>query len=272
MALVSMNFQSRFLGGNTDVDLILPDLPWTKEPEKFYSGRKKYPVLWLLHGTFGDYSDWIRKSKIELYAAERDLVVVMPSALNTNYEDWPNFGLGHYTWQYFFRELMPMVYAWYPVSRKREDNYVAGLSMGGGGAMKFAIAHPEKFAGAAMLSYCPVKLAGRKTASPDMSRRTANEIAVFGGKKNYLASHENTWDNIRSLAGDPDCPKLYFACGDQDEFFQQSFPQFQKYAESIGLKARFDWEPGYRHEWRFWDLTIERALDYFAIPKRGPGK
>ena len=130
MALLTLNFESKYLGGNHNVGVILPDCPYGAVPRKFYEEQKKYKVLWLLHGTFGDYSDWIRKSMIELYATEKNLLVVMPSALNSDYENWPNFGLGFNMWDYFFEELMPLVYNWFPASQDRKDNYIAGLSMG----------------------------------------------------------------------------------------------------------------------------------------------
>ena len=102
MAYLNLNINSKYLGGNTDISIILPDRPFLADPAKFYKSKKKYKVLWLLHGTFGDHSDWIRKSMIELYACEKDLIVVMPSGLNTVYENWPEFGTGYNMWDYFF--------------------------------------------------------------------------------------------------------------------------------------------------------------------------
>ena len=83
MAYLQLNFESQCLQGNTAISVILPDKTRGLTPREFYSQEKKYKGLWLLHGTFGDHSDWIRKSNIELYACERDLIVVMPSALTT---------------------------------------------------------------------------------------------------------------------------------------------------------------------------------------------
>ena len=119
MALVHLNFQSKYLAGNTDVNLLLPDLPRTEEPGAFYASGKKFPVLWLLHGTFGDYTDWLRKSNVELYACEKDLIVVMPSAQNTDYANWDGFGVGCKMWDYLTEELMPLVYGWFPASKEK---------------------------------------------------------------------------------------------------------------------------------------------------------
>lgn len=57
MALMHLNFSSMCLSGNTDVNIILPDIPRGMNPNKFYVRERKHPVLWLLHGTFGDYTD-----------------------------------------------------------------------------------------------------------------------------------------------------------------------------------------------------------------------
>ena len=132
MALATLNFESQFLNGNTTVSIILPDKTRDVSPDAFYGSGQKYPVLWLLHGTFGDHSDWVRKSMVEIYAREQDLVVVMPSALNSDYSNWDQCMMGYGMFDYLTQELMPVVYNWFPVSDRREDNFIAGLSMGGG--------------------------------------------------------------------------------------------------------------------------------------------
>ena len=152
MSILTYNFESEYLKNNHEVTVILPDKPRALTPEEFYRSGRKYKVLWLLHGTFGDHTDWVRKTNIEMYATERNLVVVMPSALNSNYSNWDKVMMGYDMFDYLTEELMPLIYGWLPVSDKREDNFISGLSMGGGGALKYAVNHPEKFAAAAILS------------------------------------------------------------------------------------------------------------------------
>ena len=112
MSLLKINFESQFLSGNHQVYIILPDKPRDVTPEAFYRSGEKYRVLWLLHGTFGDQTDWVRKSGIELYAEEKKLAVVMPPALNSNYSNWEDTMLGFRMFDYLTEELMPMVYGW----------------------------------------------------------------------------------------------------------------------------------------------------------------
>ena len=193
MAYLEFDFESAYLQGNTQISVILPDKPRNVAPAEFYGGGKKYRVLWLLHGTFGDHSDWIRKSRIELFACERDLVVVMPSGLNANYANGENFSIGYNMYDYFFEELMPLIYGWFPVSRERKDNFIAGLSMGGRGTCVYAFNRPELFAGAAVLSAAPRDVAWDKAQNPGFFKRTQGSIDNRGGLEKYLASYENTW-------------------------------------------------------------------------------
>lgn len=269
MSLIHYNFESQYLNNNTDVNIILPDKPRDKTPEQFYGSGKKYKVLWLLHGTFGDYTDWIRKSNIELYACERDLIVVMPSGLNADYVNWPDFALGYNTWDYLFEELMPLVHHWLPGSDKREDNFIAGLSMGGNGTLQYAAGHPEKFGGAAILSCAPRDLhqLAKDLEDPEFAKvnyRLVNGIRNAGGMEGYLNSPINVWDRLPELIERDALPPLYFCCGKND-FLYDRYQAFKEYAQKLGLKATFEEFDGFTHEWRFWDLTIQKALTFFGL-------
>ena len=116
MSVLTYNFISKYLKNSHEITVILPDEKADISPSEYYGSGKKYPVLWLLHGTGGDHSDWIRRTNIERYATARDLAVVMPSALNSNYSNWNNFMMGYCMYDYLIKELMPLVYGWLPVS------------------------------------------------------------------------------------------------------------------------------------------------------------
>lgn len=274
MSLLTFTFESEYLNNNTQVNVILPDKPRGKTPKEFFGSEKKYKVLWLLHGTFGDFSDWVRKTNIELYACEKDLVVVMPSALNSNYSNWNDYMLGYKMYDYLTEELMPLVYGWLPVSDKREDNFIAGLSMGGRGTIKYAVNHPEKFAGAAVLSAAPMDMSDMRPGHPNPlldteGSRTAATLKNAGGLEAFLNSNENVYAIIDELAGTGKLPKLMFACGEQDAMLYDMFKKFRAHAEEIGLDAYFFTKPGFKHEWRFWDLAIQEALRFFGIDETG---
>ena len=266
MSLMHLNFSSRCLSGETTVSVILPVLPGAQAPAEFYRSGRKYKVLWLLHGAFGDHTDWVRRTQIELYANARDLIVVMPSGLNAGYANWPSFGPGYMMFDYLTEELMPLVYGWLPASDRREDNYIAGLSMGGSGTCIYALNHPEKFAAAAVFSAAPRELAWTREHDERLYRRkTVTAQINHGGIEAYEASYENTWRLVDEHAHDPNLPRLYFTCGTEDGGYP-AFQRFQAHAEAVGLKATFESVPGYRHEWPFWDLAVRKALDFFGLP------
>lgn len=268
MSVLTMNIASRYLNGNTEISMILPDVPPAGAPRDFYGSGKKYKVLWLLHGTSGDHSDWLRRTNIELYACEKDLAVVMPSALNSNYSDWPGFMMGYHMYGYMTEELMPMIYHWFPISDKRGDNFIAGLSMGGRGCIKFAVNYPERFAAAAALSAVPLdfhKLTKEYLDRDDyFARRLRGMIKNAGGFDAFLNSEENVWDTIDALAPTGRLPRFLFAYGSDDAIVAEQAKDFRRHAEQIGLDAEFWALDGYRHEWRFWDLAIQYALDFFG--------
>jgi S-formylglutathione hydrolase FrmB len=110
------------------------------------------PVLYLLHGCCDTYRSWSDKTDLEAFTADMDVVVVMPDAGNGGwYTDWYRGGAGGTPrWEsYYIGELIPWVEATYDVLPAREGRAVAGLSMGGFGAMKYAARHPDLFLAAA---------------------------------------------------------------------------------------------------------------------------
>lgn len=274
MSIFQYTFESECLNNNTQITVILPDKPRDITPAAFYGNGRKYKVLWLLHGTFGDHTDWVRKTNIEMYATEKNLVVVMPSALNSNYSNWDNYMLGYRMFDFLTEELMPLIYGWFPVSDKREDNFIAGLSMGGRGTIKYAVNHPEKFAAAAVLSAAPMDMSdmGPENTCPMLNTnnpRMAATLANAGGLEAFQNSNENVWAIIDRLAKMGTLPRLMFACGEEDEMLFEFYKKFQQHAGEIGLQAHWYELAGYRHEWRFWDLAIQEALKFFGLTEEG---
>lgn len=121
--------------------------------------RARYPTLYLLHGLSDDHTIWQRRTSIERYAAEKNLAVVMPAAGRSYYQDMAN---GAAYWTFLSEELPALCRQWFPLSEAREETFAAGLSMGGYGALRLALAQPEKFAAAAQ----PLWRAGPQAAPP----------------------------------------------------------------------------------------------------------
>lgn len=279
MALITLDFESAYMGSNQNVNIIMPDKPRNLSCQQFYGNKEKYKVLWLLHGTFGGYSDWIRKSNIETYACEREMIVVMPGIGNADYENWQTFTLGLNSDKYITEELMPMIYNWFPASEKREDNFIAGLSMGGKGTLMFALKYPQLFSKAAVLSFIPSDMENQKEELEKLYSKTIDEVISDGdvmhrSQRLYNCMHNmgsveaymNSYYNLRKKLKEADVsklPELLFACGTEDSIFAGEITSFKQFLKEINLEVKWTMGPG-DHEWRVWERDIQIALDFFS--------
>ncbi|MBQ3490701.1 MAG: esterase family protein, partial [Clostridia bacterium] len=150
MALINLKFASEVLGMQTEINVVVPQR--STKGQIGMSGEakgEKYKTLLLLHGLSDDASTWLRRSSIERYATENGIAVIMPGAERSFYTDM-KYGAKYFT--YITEELPGIVREFLNVSDKREDTYIAGLSMGGYGALKSALKKPEVFCACAGLS------------------------------------------------------------------------------------------------------------------------
>ena len=162
MALLKISYKSAELGTKTGINVILPEKRLKDEP---------LPVLYLLHGYTDNETSWCSQTSLERYVRYKNIAVVMPNAFNSFYTDMACGVYNFYT--YFICELIPFCRENFNVSPRREDNFIAGLSMGGYGAFKIAFLNPKAFCTAASFSGCmDIK---RLAAENDMT-------AVFGNR------------------------------------------------------------------------------------------
>lgn len=213
------------------------------------------PVLYLLHGLSDDCTTWERRTAIERYASAAGIAVVMPEVRRSFYTDE---AVGEAYWTYVSEELPAIVGRTFRVSQEREDTFVAGLSMGGFGALKLALAHPDRYAAAASLSGV-VDLA----ASDIFTRSRAGHLAerVWAG-----ADIAGTADDIPGAlraAAPGSIPPLYLACGTEDELYPMNRDVIAL-AEELGHDVTTSIGPG-THEWGLWDREISAVIDWLPI-------
>ncbi len=248
MAFLELNFHSEILGKATQVWVIMPQKS-TQGQIGMDSGNRaeKYKCLYLLHGCSDDYTIWMRRTSIERYAARYGIAVVMPDAERSYY---CNQKYGYRFYDYLTKELPALIEDMFPVSSKAEDRYVAGLSMGGYGALKMALREEGRYAMAAALS--PVgDIHPWVREYPQM-----NFITSFG--ENTEIPDED--DILYLLEKCTKKPKLFMAIGTEDVLYRNNFPVRAKIAE-LGYDFTYMEGPG-SHNWDFWDVYIQRALEW----------
>ena len=195
-------------------------------------------------------------------AQEKDLIVVMPSALNSFYTNWPEVMMGIRVCDYIVEELMPLVYNWFPASDRPQDNFIAGLSMGAIGTAKFAANYPQRFAAAAAFSAAPVNL--HQSPDTSISENIVTQLKkAHGGIEGAIHSVDNTWDLL--VERKKEIPPMYFTCGTDDPHYPALYLPFKAHALANDLPMTFEEIEGYTHEWRFWDKAIEKAFAFFQL-------
>ncbi|HEY1533193.1 MAG TPA: alpha/beta hydrolase-fold protein [Polyangiaceae bacterium] len=248
MASIDCNFFSETLGMASRMRVLLP------EPPAGAASRAPHPVLWLLHGLSDDETAWARFSGIERYVQALDLAVVMPNVHRSYYS---NMAHGYRYWDFISEELPNKARALFPLSARRELNFVAGLSMGGYGALKLALSKPESFAAAASLS-----------ASCDLKnlRLRPEELAlVFGDVAGIRKSGGDLQELARTLASSRGPkPKLFQSCGTEDAMLPGN-RDLRDFIAPLGFDYLYEEGPG-AHDWPYWDAGIQRILHWLPLP------
>jgi putative tributyrin esterase len=257
MALVHCDFFSDVLGLSTSMTVILPQETASQIGMSGRARRGEHPVLYLLHGLSDDHTTWTRRTSIERYVAPLGLAVVMPQVGRSYYTDQVH--AGRY-WTFLSEELPEIVGAFFPVSADRDTSFVAGLSMGGYGALKWALRFPDRFAAAASLSGAVdvVRLRAARAHEDD-----ATFDAVFGNRP-----VEGTSDDLHHLVTQsdvraPDVPRLYVCCGTEDPLLDDN-RAFVDAVRQAGGPVTAEFSPG-GHDWGYWDAKIQDVLAWLPL-------
>jgi len=254
MAFFEINYYSKALNCSVPVSVILPEIPKLE----FGVGApnvESYKTLYLFHGLSSDHTAWLRRTSIERYAADYGIAVVMPEVGRSWYTD-TCYGAKYFT---FVTEELPVVCRSYfkGMSDKREDNFVAGLSMGGYGAVKAALHCPDKYFACASLS-----------GSLDITRKgralnLEEWRAIFNFDLQAGSELEGTVHDLYHLTRMKkeegiEFPKFYFWCGTEDILIRIN-REYRDLLVELGVEHCYKESEG-NHSWKWWDLHIQDAL------------
>jgi len=266
MTLIQCRFKSQVLHMSTSMTVILP--------ENMTIGTR-VPTLYLLHGYSDDDSIWLRRTSIERYVENLGIAVIMPQVHRSFYTDMDK-GLNY--WTFLSEELPQVARSLFPLSTEREDNFVAGLSMGGYGAFKWALRKPEFFAAAASLSGALVmgRQNGRATDEP-----ISSDLKLIYGEQGYATTEDDLlWliehgskertqhgsTKERSQHGstsERSQPLLYQCCGTGDFLYEDNLV-FRDLCKKTDLSLTYEEGPGI-HDWAYWDMKIQDVLAWLPI-------
>ena len=251
MAFLELRVSSEQIKKQTMVNVILPDI------------KKRNPdtpikTLYLLHGLSNNHTAWRNNSCIERYASEYNIAVVMPDGDRFWFTDTV-FGMNYFT--YLTEELPSICRTFFGgLSDKREDNFIAGLSMGGYGAVKAAMWCPEKYAGCFSLSgSLDITRKGRPCDLPLWR-------AIFKPDMESPLELENTEHDLFYKAKvnaekGVNFPKIKFWCGTEDSLLCAN-RNYHAHLESLGIQHEYSESEG-DHSWKWWDMHIRDGLEFF---------
>ncbi len=257
MALLQTQFYSACLGMQTRMNVILPEPAQGIGISAGNTSVGSIPVLYLLHGLSDDESIWLRRTSIERYAARRQMAVIMPCGGKSFY---CNTRSGEGYWDFISTELPHIVQTFFHLSPNREATFAAGLSMGGYGALKLALSHPNRFCAAASLS-----------GALDLAEMMEGEFLPGSPLSNVFSSSSeipNSPADVYGLLESPSAlfqkPRLYLNCGTDDALLPAS-RRFAAKAASLGYSVTSTETPNRDHCWELWDEQIETVLDWFGL-------
>ena len=212
----------------------------------------KYPVLYLLHGLWGNNRNWVANTALQRYAEGCGFIIVMPDAKDSWYTNSPVVPSERYE-DAIIQDLIPHIEKKYPVLASRKGRAIAGLSMGGYGAVKFAIKYPQMFMVAGSFSGTLDVPFGQRTPHLTPSLDSAFGDTAFW-RENHLPSMMDSTDSAV-------LPYLYISVGEQD-YLDRIVEANRTFCEMLrSRKAAYEYHelPG-GHSWMFWYKEISHFL------------
>ena len=241
MSLADFHTYSAVLQKQIGMHVILPDV-----------GKGPFPVMYLLHGLSDDYTIWLRRSRIEEYVKRLGLIVVMPDGYRgfyTDNEQGPAFG------RYMAEEVPSLVERFFPASKSRNGRCLTGLSMGGYGAFRLALAYPDRYCSA--VSHSGAMLFG----SYRSERLSADEFTRVRGLKPAGTEHD-LMHLARKGAKKGVMPRLRFDCGIDDYLIDEN-RKLHHFLTSRKISHEYQEHPG-QHDWDYWDEHVQEAISFHA--------
>lgn len=231
-------------------------------PVNYKNSNEKtfYSTIYLLHGLTGHFDNWADKTKLADYAEKYNYIIVMPEGDNGWYSDSASVPNDRYE-SYIVKELIPEIDKKFRTVADRQHRAVAGLSMGGYGAVKFGLKYAEMFSltgsfsgalGAATLTEKEVGTTGTIAASI---------LSVYGIAKSQTRQANDIFQIIKEISPDKikSLPFIYLDCGTED-FLYQNNRDFANLLQEKKIPHEFRELPG-GHNWMFWDSQIQEFLE-----------
>jgi len=252
----TVQLQSKLVNTTLSYNVILP-------PDYRTSSATRYPVLYLLHGFGGHYSDWVTRTNVADYAAQYRLIVVTPEGNNGWYTDSASTATDKYE-SYLLKELIPDVEKRFRTIESRYGRGIAGLSMGGYGALKFGLKSPATFAFAGSLSGAVAVPSWNEDDYQNLKSIHDSAFSAFGPPGSETRKANDIFEITRNLSNAriASLPYLYLDCGTEDVLISDN-NRLAALLREKKIPHEFRELPG-DHSWPYWNQQVQEVLKIAA--------
>jgi putative tributyrin esterase len=248
----TVRLQSKLVNAALPYNVILP-------ADYDTSRATRYPVLYLLHGLTGHYSDWVQRTNVADYASSYSLIIVMPEGNDGWYTDSATVPSDKYE-SYILKELLPDVEQRYRTIEARYGRAIAGLSMGGYGAIKFGLKSPQTFVFAASMSGA---FGVTRLTDKDSPGDWKQSLKLFGPAGSETRRANDLFELVKQLAPEriKSLPYFYFDCGTEDSttLIYAGNRELSTLMYEKKIPHEFRELPG-DHSWAYWDRQVQEIL------------
>ena len=237
-------------------------------PAGYEETDRSYPVLYLLHGSGDNHTGWVQFGQVQNIAdkviesgAAGPMIIVMPDA-DTGRRGYFNDIRGDFNYEdFFFKELIPHIEKTYRVRSERRYRAVAGLSMGGGGTIFYALHRPDMFAAAAPLS---ASTGNRDFAQFKERQRNTNGLTDAAIEK-YFKRH--SIEGVLGDASEEDMKQIksirwYISCGDDDFLYEGNALMHITFRKG-DIPHEYRVKDG-GHSWSYWRMELPLVMEFVS--------
>lgn len=253
-----VSLESKLVGQTLPYIVVLPN-----DYDKLAAKSNRYPVLFLLHGLTGHYDNWTARTKLANYAAQYPMIIVTPEGNNGWYTDSTTAPADKYE-TYVIEELLPDVQRRYRTVETRAGRGIAGLSMGGYGALKFGVKHPELFGFAGSMSGALGAASWTESDLRGLESIWRTLAPIFGPEDNPMRKANDVHKLYRDVPAERirELPYVYLDCGTEDPLLQSS-RSFAEVLLARKIPHEYRQLPG-GHNWVYWDVQVQEVLKIAA--------
>jgi putative tributyrin esterase len=246
MALLTMKFYSQVLGMNSSIQIIIPDM---------CIEDGKYPVLYALHGASENYTRWLRETAVERYANKYGIAVIIPETAQGYYTDMKD-GYDYFT--YISDEIPKIIKDTFPkITTEKKYTFIAGVDIGGYGAMKMLFSKDSAFSSAASISgILSIKkyMQYVKTNNYELLPRLIN---IWGNIEELDSEKIELIGIIKKITSED---QRLFLCWGNDDFTKDWNIEFLNfYNDKFNIES-YEYEGN--HSWESWSEQLEKLFEW----------